>query len=115
MKTSPNAPVALLLLSVVAAALGGCNRACPESPQRAIMVEMRGPGANARVVSDTIAAPIEQRVNSVEKILTVRSRSFDDGLCTITVTFASGVDLSAAQTLVENCIKRALPVLPDLD
>jgi multidrug efflux pump subunit AcrB len=77
------------------------------------VAEVRYPGANARVVADTIAAPIEQQLNGLEKMLTMRSRCGDDGLCTITVTFAPGADLSLAETLVENRIKLALPGLPD--
>jgi multidrug efflux pump subunit AcrB len=114
MKTSLLAPVGLLLLSVVAAPLAGCNRESLESPRHAIVIEVRYPGANARVVADTIAAPIEQQINGVEKMLTIRSRSSDDGRCAITVTFAPGVDLSTAQTLVENRTRLALPELPDL-
>src|SRR5262249_28060893 len=112
-KPPPRAPVELLLLPVVAAALAGCSGASPESPRQAIVAEVRYPGANARVVADTIAAPIEQQVNGLEKMLTMRSRCGDDGLCTITVTFAPGTDLSLAQTLVQNRINLALPGLPD--
>jgi multidrug efflux pump subunit AcrB len=113
-KTALRVLAASLLLSVVMASLAGCYRARLESPRHAIAVEARYPGTNAQVVSDTIAAPIEQQVKGVEKLLTLRSRSGDDGLCTITVTFADGVDLSAALGLVENCVKQALPGLPDL-
>ena len=111
--TPTRAPAARLLLSVVAAALAGCNGASPESPRHAIEVEARYPGANARVVADTIAAPIEQQVNGLEKMLTMRSRCGDDGFCTITVTFAPGADLNLAQTLVQNRINIALPGIPD--
>src|SRR5262249_22493240 len=101
MRTIPRATVALLLLTVVAASLAGCHRASREIPN-AIVVEVRYPGANARVVADTVAAPIEREINGVENMLTMRSRSSDDGLCAIRVTFAPGVDLSMAQTLVQN-------------
>jgi multidrug efflux pump subunit AcrB len=102
-----------LLLSVVAASHAGCNGASPESPQQAIVVEVRYPGANTRVVADTIAAPIEQQISGIEKMLTMRSRSGDDGLCTLTVSFAPGADLDLAQTDVQNRINLALPGLPD--
>src|SRR5262249_16229508 len=48
------------------------------------------------------------------KMLTLRSRSSDDGHCAITVTFAPGTDLSLAQTLVQNRVALAMPALPDL-
>jgi multidrug efflux pump subunit AcrB len=104
---------AFLLLSVVAASLAGCSPA-PETPRHTIVVEARYPGANARVVADTVALPIEQQINGVENMLTMRSRASDDGRCTITVTFAPGVDLNLAQPLVQNRTALALPVLPDV-
>src|SRR5262245_13025492 len=113
-QTPRRAPVALLLLSVVAAALAGCQRASQESPRHAIVVEARYPGANAREVAESVAAPIEQQINGLEKMLTMRSRSSDDGLCAITVTFEPGTDLSLAQTLVQNRVKLALSGLPNL-
>jgi multidrug efflux pump subunit AcrB len=114
MKTPPRAPIASLFLFVAAASLAGCSRPRVENPRPTIVVEVRCPGANARVVADTIAAPIEQQMSGVDKMLTMRSRSSDDGLCTITVTFAPGVELSAGQALVEHRIKQALPGLPDV-
>jgi multidrug efflux pump subunit AcrB len=89
MQMAPPAPVPLLLLSVVAAALAGCNRSAQRPPHE-IVIEAHYPGANARMVADTVAAPIEQQVNGVEHMLAMRSRSDDDGRCTITVTFPPG-------------------------
>jgi multidrug efflux pump subunit AcrB len=77
------------------------------------VVAARCPGVNAREVCETIAAPIEQQFRDVEKLHLMRSRS-EDGLCTITVTFAPGADLSAAQKTAEDRITRALPGLPDV-
>jgi multidrug efflux pump subunit AcrB len=113
MKIPAGAPVALLLLPVLAGSPAGCGRARLENSRRAIVVEARCAGANARVVSETIAAPIEQQVKGIEKMQIMRSRS-RDGLCTIMVSFAPDVDLCAAQKLVEERVTRALPGLPEL-
>src|SRR4029453_15030184 len=72
------------------------------------------PGANARPVADTVAAPIEQQVNGVEDMMYMSSSCGNDGTYTLTVTFKPGVDLNIAQVLVQNRVNLAQPVLPDL-
>jgi multidrug efflux pump len=78
-----------------------------------IQVDCNYPGASAEVVSKTIAAPIEQRVNGVEKMLYMSSQSTSDGSYTLTVTFETGTDLNLAQVQVQNRVNLALPELPE--
>src|SRR5579884_715091 len=79
-----------------------------------IMVSCNYPGANAQVVADSVAAPIEQQVNGVEDMLYMVSKSNNDGSYTLTVTFKPGVDLNFAQVLVQNRVNLALPLMPDV-
>src|SRR5579862_4610109 len=72
------------------------------------------PGANAQVVADTVAAPIEQQVNGVENMMYMSSQCTNDGSYTLTVTFKPGTDLNMAQVLVQNRESLAEPTLPDL-
>jgi len=72
------------------------------------------PGANAQVVADTIAAPIEQQVNGVEGMMYMSSQCANDGTYTLTITFKLGTNLDIAQVLVQNRVSLAQPVLPDL-
>ncbi len=71
------------------------------------------PGANSQVVSDTVASPIEQEVNGVEKMLYLSSTCAADGSYVLTVTFEVGTNLDMAQVLVQNRVAIAQPKLPE--
>src|SRR6476659_7281865 len=86
----------------------------PEITPPTVEVSTVYPGANAQVVADTVAAPIEQQVNGVEGMTYMSSQSTNDGNYTLTVTFKPGSDLNIAQVLVQNRESLAEPILPDL-
>ncbi len=86
----------------------------PQITPPSITVMCTYPGANANVVADSVAAPIEQQVNGVEDMIYMVSQSNNDGTYTLTVTFKPGVNLNFAQVLVQNRINLALPLLPDV-
>src|SRR5438270_4261508 len=85
----------------------------PEITPPTVEVSASYPGANAKVVADTVAAPIEQQVNGVENMMYMSSQCTNDGTYTLTVTFKLGTDLNIAQVLVQNRVSLAEPVLPD--
>ena len=85
----------------------------PEVAPPSITVTASYPGANAETAAATVAAPLEQEINGVEGMLYLSSQSTADGRTTITVTFALGTDLDAAQVLVQNRVNIALPRLPE--
>jgi multidrug efflux pump subunit AcrB len=101
--------------------LGGCIARAglpvaqyPEITPPTVEVSAVYPGANAQVVADTVAAPIEQQVNGVERMLYMSSQCTNDGRYALTVTFKNGVDLNMAQVLVQNRVSLAQPILPSL-
>ena len=85
----------------------------PEITPPTVSVSASYPGANAQVVSETVAAPIEQQVNGVENMIYMSSTSASDGSYNLTVTFEVGTDLDLAQILVQNRVKLAEPNLPE--
>jgi multidrug efflux pump subunit AcrB len=113
-------PIAAWVLSIVIV-LGGLAALValpiaqyPEITPPSVQVTCQYAGASAVVVADTVAAPIEQQVNGVEKMLYMSSQSTNDGGYNLTVTFELGTDLNMAQVLVQNRVNQALPTLPDV-
>src|SRR5215213_1376773 len=78
-----------------------------------VIVTTNYPGANAKVVADTVAAPIEQQVNGTENMMYMSSTSSADGSYALTVTFEIGTNLDYAQVLIQNRVAIAEPRLPE--
>ena len=78
-----------------------------------ITVTANYPGANAKVVADTVATPIEQEVNGVENMIYMSSRCTNDGQMILDVTFKLGTNLDMAQVLVQNRVTIAEAKLPE--
>ena len=86
----------------------------PEVAPPQIVVRAQYPGANPRVISETVATPLEEQINGIENLLYFGSQATADGTMTLTVTFKIGTSPEAAETAVQNRINRALPRLPDI-
>jgi HAE1 family hydrophobic/amphiphilic exporter-1 len=71
------------------------------------------PGAGATVVADAVTAPLEEKINGVEGMIYMTSKSSSDGKCTIEVTFEIGTDVDMANVLVQNKVSEAEPMLPE--
>ncbi|MGO4563699.1 efflux RND transporter permease subunit [Rhizobium sp. 2YAF20] len=84
----------------------------PEVVPPSIVVTAQYPGANPKVIAETVATPLEEQINGVDGMLYMSSQATSDGLLTLTVTFKLGTDPDKAQQLVQNRVSQAEPRLP---
>ncbi|MCB5187118.1 efflux RND transporter permease subunit [Methylobacillus caricis] len=84
----------------------------PEVVPPSVVVRAQYPGANPKVIAETVASPLEESINGVEDMIYMQSQANSDGNLTITVNFKLGVDPDKAQQLVQNRVNQALPRLP---
>ncbi len=85
----------------------------PEVTPPTVVITATYPGANPRVIAESVATPLEQEMNGVEDMLYMSSQSTSDGKLTLTLTFALGADVDRAQTEVRSRVDRAMPRLPE--
>ncbi|MEA3125781.1 MAG: multidrug efflux pump, partial [Caballeronia sp.] len=85
----------------------------PEVVPPSVVVHAQYPGANPKVIAETVASPLEEQINGVEDMLYMQSQANSDGNLNITVTFKLGTDPDKAQELVQNRVAQALPRLPE--
>jgi multidrug efflux pump len=85
----------------------------PEIAPPTVVVSTSYPGADAKVVAETVATPIEQEINGVEDMLYMSSQSTNSGVMALTITFRPGTNLDKSQVLVQNRVALAEPRLPE--
>ena len=78
-----------------------------------VLVRAIYPGANPKVIAETVATPLEEAINGVENMMYMKSVAGTDGVLQMTVTFRPGTDPDAAQVQVQNRVSQALARLPE--
>src|SRR6202012_310442 len=85
----------------------------PEVAPPSVVVRAQYPGANPKVIAETVSAPIEEQINGVEDMLYMQSQANSDGNMATTVTFKLGTDPDKDAQLVQNRVAQAMPRLPE--
>ncbi|MGV8931681.1 MAG: efflux RND transporter permease subunit [Luteimonas sp.] len=85
----------------------------PDVVPPSVMVRTVYPGANPKVIAETVATPLEESIRGVEGLMYVKSVASSDGVLQMTVTFNPDVDADAATVLVQNRVSQALARLPE--
>ena len=70
------------------------------------------PGANPKVIAETVSTPLEEQINGVEDMMYMKSVAGSDGVLVMTITFRPGTDPNKAQVDVQNRVAQALSRLP---
>ncbi len=104
---------ALILLAGIVAAFHMPVSEYPQVIPPSVVVHAQYPGANAKTIAETVAAPLEQSINGVEDMLYMESKASGDGHLYLTVTFKLGTDPDRAQQFVQTRVSQAQPRLPE--
>ncbi len=105
--------IIMILLGLLAIAVLPVSQ-YPQITPPQIVVKTTYPGANAQVLVDTVAVPIENQINGIEDMLYMSSTSDDNGSYNLTITFNVGTDPDIAQVKVQNRLQQVTSQLPDL-
>ena len=103
------------LIITLAGALAAFGLPISQYPQIVppqVQVTTNFPGANANVVTQSIAAPIEQQVNGAKGMIYMDSKSANDGSYSLTVTFEIGTNQDLDAVDVQNRVAIAQSTLP---
>jgi HAE1 family hydrophobic/amphiphilic exporter-1 len=85
----------------------------PDLTPPQVKVSATYPGADAETISDTVAGPLESKVNGVEDMIYMSSNSANDGSYSLTVSFKVGSDPDMNTVNVQNRVSQAMPQLPE--
>ncbi|MBL9126596.1 MAG: efflux RND transporter permease subunit, partial [Verrucomicrobiales bacterium] len=112
-------PIVAMVISILTVIMGGVTLSrlpiaeYPLVSPTLIQVTANYRGAAAEAVMESVATPIESKVNGVDKLLYLQSYNANDGKMTLNVTFDIGTDVDIMQVNAQNRVGQAESQLPD--
>ncbi|OAX57478.1 efflux RND transporter permease subunit [Xanthomonas graminis] len=85
----------------------------PDVVPPSVIVRTVYPGANPKVIAETVATPLEEAINGVEGMMYLKSVAGSDGVLQMTITFRPGTDADDAAVKVQNRVAQAQARLPE--
>ncbi len=79
----------------------------PDVVPPSVQVRAEYPGANPKVIAETVATPLEEAINGAKNMMYMKSVAGSDGVLVTTVTFRPGTDPDQAQVQVQNRVAQA--------
>ncbi|MFN8095953.1 MAG: multidrug efflux RND transporter permease subunit [Vicinamibacteria bacterium] len=113
-----NRPIVAMVISIVTVLLGAVAMQSlpiaqyPEVVPPMVQISTTFVGASATDVEASVATPLEQKTNGVEKSIYMKSTNANDGTLSLKVTFDVGTNLDMANVLTQNRVSEATPQLP---
>ncbi|MFT5500703.1 MAG: hydrophobe/amphiphile efflux-1 (HAE1) family protein, partial [Woeseiaceae bacterium] len=112
-------PIVAMVIAIIIVIIGAVSMRSlpiaqyPEITPPEVQVNANYTGANAEVVEQSVATPVEQKVNGVENMLYMKSVNANDGSMRLTVSFEVGADLDMSNVLVQNRVSEATASIPE--
>jgi HAE1 family hydrophobic/amphiphilic exporter-1 len=113
-----NRPIVAMVMSIVMVLLGLVALQSlpvaqyPEIVPPMVQITTAFIGASATDVEASVATPLEQQINGVEKMIYMKSTNANDGTLALRVSFDVGTNLDMANVLTQNRVSQAMPQLP---
>ena len=114
-----NRPIVAMVIAIITVIIGVVSLGSlpiaqyPEITPPEVAVTATYTGANAEVVEQSVATPIEQKVNGVENMLYMKSVNANDGSMRLTIAFEVGSDLDMSNVLTQNRVSEAQASVPE--